>query len=820
MSDQPESFSPPTPDKNQQAYYDSLNRSRQEAFQRFDVDHTANAVAWRINQEDTDSELGGDKVTYYLDNQISRHGGTELGGWEFGIVLGALGNRCLRNDWLRDNVTKIESTTQMEMLDISQKPILESALIKQGVFRYVDGELDGISPEMTDDEIKAYMRFNKNLRAIKSRCEACGDTGKVLYSWVERTEERVLLRSAMRDENLDEDNLEGLQSILDQTGWELIKVDAEVRAINLEMTDDDLQDERKVETNEWLTLLKGTIGASEVFSTTKQWLTNQSDLDPISKLWVYMGRMTEVHPSALEAMIKQWPDINEAFIGIAALGSGKYALADNGRMYISGRYGMGYIDSNGNLVDLDDHDKKDEKGMWVLDANGNRINVPGAVIRTPSGRERLKPGYIKLGLNQIFVSGAPNNGVVDVVNGVANINGENVRIFSENILYLNRTNVEDIRIENNGNKLKDRDIDNFFSNIAAFVKGRGGSNSDPEVDLAVELARGFYEFSMLANWNGVARDSIGRIYYMKDNDPLTMTSNPESDAVKFGRIAAGTDESSTYPYWNGGDWGKLTQTRSKQNVETFKGRKHGLYAIMPFLPENLVKPFISEGQIERIRRGEIGLDEVFGNMNANEHFKTYWLNIYKGCAVYDLISTFFIGEKDPTKAGEDFVKMLCNTRLLEGITKDDDLSLYWVDPNEAYRFRVNLVIGAIATVSNDFFYEEYMGVMAGSNKSGKVDTNISKIDIKQVEDTVDKNNVIVALRQLVDSRFIGGEDELKIILDRLKSYKEGKTGLGFSLEEFRVAFGNDREVSRRIWDARKARLEEYLARQKADGKKK
>ena len=744
------------------------NERSERLYKKYSFDVSANSISYLIDNEDTAPDLGSDLVSYYLLCQISPHGGTELSGWEFGNVLGAISNRGLENQWLREHTNQVQGPVNAEFGTLTSDPVLESALTKQGLHEYIDGKV-GVSPDMTDDEMLAYGKLQKSLKSIKMVCGTCGDIGRTLDSWVDMKREQTIIDLVMRSgEVLDEDLLYDMNDRLEELGEGMTQVTADIRLQDMLMRDPDAQ----TDTGEWITLLKGAVGANEVFSTCKQWLTNQSDLDPISKLWVYMGRMSELHPSALEAMAKEWPTFNDAFIGVNALGSGKYALGSNGEVYISGRYGMGFVDTaTGKLVDMDK-----------------------AVTRDTSGKKNgLRNGILELGLNQIYV---PGTGAVNVVDNKITLGQREVAIFSKNILYLEKVDgagnpIDDIRKSGREVKLKDSDVTNYLNELKEFVKGRNTGVSEAGIELSVELAREVYEFSMLSNWNGVPRDSEGRPYYTLNNDPLTMSSDPESQAVKMGYLAAGTDESSLFPYWNGGDWGKLTLTRSKQMEELRKGRKHGIYTVIPFLPENIVKPLFSKETLDSVMSGQKKMEEIFGDMNANEHFKTYWLDIFKGCSLYDFVASSFIGDKDPTKAEADLISLFMQPRLLESVNKDIDLSLFWVDKMEAARLKVNIVLGGLASVAKEFSQEELFGVSPEGLYDGRLSGYVADVKEDNLSKTADVDKYKIALRQLIASRFIGDEKEVMKVIERLKGYKEGKTALGFSMADFRATFGND-----------------------------
>lgn len=782
------------PEQGNNAQLEAAARYQEAYFERNGLDVSAHGTAYLIDNQDTDPDLGRELTAIYFVCQVNPHGGEELSSWELSSVFSALGTKTMQNEWLVHNYSTVQRTVNGELARVGTDANLMGAIQKQDMHTVIDAA-KGYAHDLTPIELQELVKFDKAFKGAAQRSVTCGESGKVMKDWVGLKRQRVGVDLLMKKAPpLDQDQLDELQVMADEIDGELAQVDVDMKMIDLAMKSGDA----KAETGEWNGILTAAIGIAETMAVNRQWLTNQSDLDPISKLWIYQGRMAELHPSNLEAIAKEFPAYDAAFRGMAALGTSKHALGGNGEVYPSGKYGYGYVDGAGKVVDVDD-----------------------AVTRDGSGKiNGLAAGITKLGENQIWVTG---QGVVDVVAGKASIGGNQVEIFSQNILLKRKL----------GDMLKDSDVLDYLKTIGKFVRGKDKKSAGFEVDLAVAMAREFFEFSMLANWEGAVRDSKGKPYYVvydnqADPKPIleTISSNPDSEAVKFGAPVPGaSDEATTYPYWTGGDWGKLAETRAKQMGETLKGRKHGLYALIPFLPENLVQPFLTGknmgekmAQLEKMIAGDEKVSDMFGKMSAVEHFKTYWLNIFKGVAVYDFISSNFIGDKDVTKAGDELMGLLGQTRTWEGLTKDIDLSLYWVDPKEAARLRVNIVLSALATVSPDFYYLDFMSLTPPADSSGLSGKEVSKIKSGDLKSTSNMEQTVIALRQLVRSRFVGEEDDVTRIIERIKSFKDGKTALGFSMSEFESEFGQ--AFLDRITEGRKSRMEVIMARQKADGKKK
>ncbi|MFA6007296.1 MAG: hypothetical protein WC784_01450 [Candidatus Shapirobacteria bacterium] len=756
-----------SPDNRNELANEAEYAARQQGkyYERYGFDASASNVSHLIVDEDTDADFGKDLVAFYFLCQNSPTSGTEISSWELGGVFSALGTRTLENMWLRRNFSKVQGIVTGEVGEINSNPVLKSAVTKQASHVFVDdssefhtNENPGLSSDLTPEEMRAYSDYDRAFRAAHQRCLSCGETtGKPMDDWVALSRQKSELDLVLRAPGLSVEVMENLSTRLEIISDKLNQRWVDIKMLDLTMTGASADKENAA----WVSLTGAALGISETFASCRQWLTNQSDLDPISKLWIYQGRMTELHPSHLEAMAKEFPSFNEATRGMLALGSWKYALGDNGEIYPSGRYGLGYVDATGQVDDVD-----------------------RAVTRSPDGRiTGLNAGITKLGENQIFVRG---EGVVNVVNDKATIANREVTIFSKNILHVDKdTRGRDI-------KLKDRDVSEFLADMIKFVRGGDKRSADHEIELGIEMAREFFEFSMMANWDGVARDSQRRPYYMLGGDSLTLSSDPESQTVKFGApINGSSDEATTFPYWAGGDWGKLTQTRAKQISELGKGRKHGLYTLLPFLPENLVQPMLGNDDVEDVLQGQKTMEQVFHEMNANAQFKTYWLNIFKGIAVYEFISSNFVGDKDPEKAEVDLLALLMQPRLLEGLNKDIDLSLFWVDKMEAARLKVNIVLAGLAAVAREFVNEELFGVPGKGDFNGRLAEDITKVNENGINDTSDVDKLKIVLRQLISSRFIGDEKEVMRVVDRLKGYKNGENGLGFSMSEFIGVFGPD-----------------------------
>ena len=737
------------------------------------------AVAADLLRRETDPYgYGQDLLTMWFSSQIGTHGGTEISSWSMSSILAAMGTRYMEEGFLRVSREKVslalnkyaENLTGAEREEEENKT-LTGAIVKSSLYNRVGDEDIKKSLELTEDEEFALRDYRKEFKDIDLRCSKCGDFGKVLKEEVEARkkviETQVLLDSPLLEDILGNGEVEKIKAEFSAAK------EREVRASKkVQLEQKYIDREGKSEATRWVKLTKAFMGVSSVFNGCNQWLTNQSDLEPIGRMWESQGRMVEIHPDNLIDMVERYPSFEVAFRAIAAVGSGKYALdLENGKIYPSGKYNMGYVDGRGNIVDVDE---------------GKRLRI------TP------------LTESQIWVDGK----VVEVnSDGKAMIGNKLVEIYNKNILY-----VEGV--------LKDSDINNYLDKITRFTSAADKNSGELDIGLAVELARNFYEMSMLSNWNGVSRDSQGKPYYAEykqenydsGSNPkrtpnyLTISSDPESKAVKFGMPAYGWDEASLFPYWVN-DWGKLTLTRFKQSNELWKGRKHGLYALLPNLPESLVKPLLSNDSIKGIINGDIKMVNLFEGMRSVERFKTFWLDIAKGIAVYEFVSSYFIGDKDVTKAEQDLLGMMMNPRNFEGLNKNIDLSLLYVDKWEAARLKVNIVTAALASVAKGLRLREFVGLAPQGSKEGRLEIFLSEIKRNSVASIDNLKDVEMALRQLVVSRFVGGEDEVMKILSKIVKFEDVKEvdgeDLCFTMKEFKSVFGAD--YLEKVWRTREDR---------------
>lgn len=771
--------------------------------------------------EGTQPEDGIEHVVMWYKGLINRHGATNISEYEMAPVNNALATRCLKNTFLRSSLMRVEGLLAYysDAIESESNPALVSAVAKQLAYEKKEnkrslaeyskykavkkaakervepykGNTERISwsPNMTPDEGREYMKYETAFKVVDTRCRNMSELGEVMQAYIKYRLsicERESLKKHINDvvEPADRPSVElEIQEEIDTLKDKEVRLTNEI-IIRSGILNETADPKKDPETNKWVSIVKAHLGMQALLNAAAQWQTNQSDLDPISRLWENQGRMVEIHPSQLKEMVENLPSFNEAFKAIAAISTGKYALGMNGEIYISGRYDMGYVGTDGKLVDVDDG-----RSLGIKPLEKNQILVNGVA------------------LNPIRLEKRPNlnkPGEEILVGGFYLINGEEKFVYTRNILY---------------DKLQDQDIDENVNKLIEFLRNRDKKSSDLEIEVGVELARNFFEMSMLSNWYGVPRDSVGRPYY-KDFDFLGvkgngqpdyekkgyMSSNPDSVAVREGIFAEGWDEGSLFPYWIA-DWGKLTLTRGKQMAETGKGRKHGLYPLISHLPESLAKPLISREDIDGLISGkkikkevkigdkvelkdvEMTMGDVFDKMSAMERFKTFWLDIAKGIAVYEFVSSCFVGDKDTSKADAELMVMMMQPRFWEALNKNIDLSVIYVDPMEAARLKVNIVVAALAAVSSDARMKEFLSIGPRGIVDGKIE-KILKVTKNSLGNFGDAEPIVRMLQQLVASRFIGGEEEVLKVIKRLDDFNSGRVSdVCFSMTDFKKEYGSD-----------------------------
>ena len=839
----PEGTKPPVETEMPKVDMNSI-RERQERYRQSGRKFTLNyyGLADYFLDESVEPDIGEnghDAVTMWLDGAVSPHGATEINGYGLQSLLGeSFAFRVMKDSYTKRSARRIlrelndlsikisgqdtDSYTGTPDVDRYDK-VLVSAIAKDRLREEIElhkdkGKKPNFVPEEAElglKETEALMKYEKRVENIKHDCAPCGEFGEVLEARVigriDILADEALLTSGLLDEKKPED-----KKIIDRVE-ERLKSAKRIEARSMmkmtaaeQILKESIRDGRG---GAWLQLVKSTSGAASIFNGNKQWMENQSDLEPIGRMWEMLGRMTEFHPSNVAEALKRWPSFGEGFKGLAAICSGKYALGSNGEIYPTGAYGLGYIE-NGKIIDVDD--------AYIVDANGRRTG--------------LRPGVTRLEESQIWVDGK----VVEVNNrvdldtrddkrtkfngytGKVEIKGEPVEIFSKNILYWEGINDANVQI--------------FMDGIKKYVTGvetaQGKEPWDVEIDLGVALARNLFEMSMLSSWYGVPRDSKGKPYYglyepvyrgaqapiRHAKDMWEITSKSESKTAKLGWFANGWDEGSLFPYTIN-DFGKLTLTRGKQANELWKGRPRGLFPLVPYLPESLAKPMLDDEVIQNIITGvdkksnkEYTLEGFFRDMKSVGRLKVFWLDIAKSIAVYEFISSTFVGDKDPTAAQTDLLNMMIQPRNFEKLTKNIDLSIFYTDKREASRLKVNIVTAALAAVSEDLKLEKFLGVGPTGSSRGKLEKRFFEVTKEKLSDkSTEMDTFYLALRQLISSEFIGGEGEVMKILNRIKDYRSGKVSeLGFSMAEFEKTFESD--YYERIWKNRESKKNTVMAR--------
>lgn len=837
----------PTPEMNVNFVREGYERSRGRS------DRSSYGLASLLMEEAITPEVNGNAykaVTSWLVDQLGPIALPSINEWGLTPIMESLNFR-IEEDPLK-RITDYEVKRDLDGLsakitgevynnpdtpEINEiGPDLTRAIAKDRLREYVSRKdvrgdiIEEIIPEgaeMEKEEYRALDRFKRRLNVVLLNCSLCGEFGGVLQELVltrlNIIKDTVLLDSGLLDLKSDEipkDTKEKVEKKLDKEH----KAEKRV-AIKMEVANEELEKSIKDDKTgtKWLNFVKAVGGAVSILVGNGKQAGEAFDLDPILRCWENMSRMIEkMNPSNLIETLKYWPSFGEGFKGLLAICSGKYALGSNGEIYPTGAYGMGYI-KDGKVIDIDDAYK------------------PGTTERT---KANLIDGVVRLEENQIWLngravnvdakvnpdikSGRPFDGWNGKINGII-FDEKPLEIFSKNMLYWGEIN--------------DENVNSFMDGVKKYVEGlyksQGKVMWGPDISFGVHVAKSFFEMSLFGNWFGFPRDSKGNLYYSLYNQEtlekgksapkrtpiygsdgfLVMSSNSESEQVKFGIPVIGWDEGTLFPD-KVNDWGKLLGTRVKQLAEDGKGRKTGEKGVLTYLPENLIVPFLSQEQIGAIiesdKPNEV-MAKMFKEMKSVQKLKTFWLGIAKGIAVYEFISSNFIGEKEPNAIQKDLITFFMQPRNLEALSKNIDLSLLYADPMEAARLRVNLIATAIASVVKDFYNEEFISPAATGVKNTKVEERLKTIISNEEwkSDSGSNNEFSLALKQLITSRFIGsGEDLEKILAKLLKASNDIKfeEGICFTKKEFETVFGQ--EYLNRIWLSRKDRLDKTVDRRK------
>lgn len=761
-----------------------------------------------------------------------------------------------------DKKVLVSAIAKERLIEVKNR-LVDEQNNKKGKGREMVSERMSETDKLTVPEAEAWYGFDTRVKTIEMECRLCA--GEIKEAMKARTDCRVeiikdeiLLRSGLLNESKP-----GHKDIIKRVMMQKdLRENSEDRLVNRMIAAGNIL-QKSIDDNkadEWIKFTSAIVGANSITEGNAVQMENDSDLEPIGRLWENQGRIPEMHPGNLVEMVKRWPSFEEGFRALSAIASGKYALGSNGEIYPTGAYGLGYVVTKDKLAIVEKD--KNGKEINVTYKKGDIVDVDKAFKSNSGGRnkENLVDGITRLNENQIWI---PDKGVVDITfkvdiekenddgsittenvkielnkdgfwvrsdrvegdedyiyskyywkgwNTEIDVDGKPVKIFSKNILY--------------ESKSTNKEVSNFMNGIKEFVtgfeRGKGKEPFDKGVNFGVELARNYFEMSMLSSWYGVPRDSKGKPYYglyklypLEDGklapkremlDMWKISSDPENRAVKRGIVILGWDEGSLFPY-HVNDWGKLTLTRLKQMSEIFKGRKHGLYPLMPYLPESLAQPMLSDETIRGVIKGDskYSLERIFGKMGSVEKLKTFWLGIAKGISVYEFISSTFIGDKEPLKAGGELIAWMMNPKNFEALNKSIDLSLLYVDDWEAARLRVNIVTAAFAAVAQEFSKDEFtvLGPQGVANK-GK----IAFFDIKEkdlLDATKEDDEFIGALKQLVASRFVGDAQDVIKILRKITTSWKGESDICFSMKEFKAIFGED--YLKKVWTFREKRRE-------------
>ncbi|MCW1949280.1 MAG: hypothetical protein KIH89_002420 [Candidatus Shapirobacteria bacterium] len=801
---------------------------------------------------------GKEIVSHWVYDQLSPNG-TELNAWTEQPIFDALATRRTENRAIRQ--TRIEINTLLSGLIANvtsgADPVLESAIAKQAVEKIAfnnewqrmtdqerkerSGKEAPLSKLMTTSEMLKYVGYQDKIKRITAKVALMGGEMAELEGQSVKDQLAVAERTVLRDKHIDYLNvlvtrsaetggdkskgkakkpvtLESLKTDLEQEigiyadEEEHLKNQLNVRLGLMNVIDypnksreylekdrfdelwkadfADSESDKDGESDKWASLELALVSINQILGGCKQMLQNASDLEPLSHLWEGQGRMVDFNPGLMGELMRQLPSFAESFRAICAISSGKYALATNGEIYISGAYGLGYVETATNrLVDVDEARKM---GSGVEKLERDEIWVNGQKVKLSSTSEGHRIGYDENG-----------NAKNVIAEGMFKINGEDVRVYMENLLY--------------DGGVTDAKIAKFSDILTDFVKAKDPSIGGFGLDLGVALAKDFFEMSMLSCWFGMPRDSKGNLYYVEydgimdyekifsKSTPMpdykkrfsAISSDPKSMAFKSGTVLCGTDESTYNPSFVI-DYGKLLMTRNKQVSEMVKGRKHGFNPLIPYMPESLMAPMI-DGQLigKLIDQGRSNgssreiLTEYFDKSKSIMKKKNFMLSMARGIAVYETISQPFVGEKDVLASGKEMLNLLRQPGYWEKINKAIDLSLLYVDPIEAARLKVNLVTISLAAVAQEFRGEDFVGIAPKwlMNQETRFSKPLLNVNLKQLRGMDTGDDVVVALKQLVSSRIIGDETHVMKVIEKLNEFSENKSGVGFFPDEFESKFG-------------------------------
>lgn len=262
-------------------------------------------------------------------------------------------------------------------------------------------------------------------------------------------------------------------------------------------------------------------------------------------------------------------------------------------------------------------------------------------------------------------------------------------------------------------KLKESDMVEFFEAVGRFVSrdGRRMGINDLYKDLGIKLARDIFEHSMLSGWFGVLRDDSGEIMYANvdaEGKPIgRMNSEGEfvatdvssdfgSEAYKYGLPAKMGDMTFFPEHQN--DYVKLVAPRAKMMKDYAAGFKTGLPALMPVLPDTMIRPLINPADVYAIARGDKKLVDCYKEKKENFFWSEKYGQFRAEQVFESVISEFLVGAKGFRGIADEIELFLSNPTDLADLNKKIMVAL---GEEEGLRFKANMVMAIFyAVVTN------------------------------------------------------------------------------------------------------------------------
>lgn len=231
--------------------------------------------------------------------------------------------------------------------------------------------------------------------------------------------------------------------------------------------------------------------------------------------------------------------------------------------------------------------------------------------------------------------------------------------------------------------------------VRRYASGRLGGGADGlYVNFGVEMARMLFENGFCSAWFCVKRDSEGKIFYMWNGRE---SSDPTSEEYRYGSPNSKTwGDGTLYPDRQN-DYVKPAATRAKQMKEWASGFETGLPALLPVLPDELAKPWITHEEMVAIANGTTTLVDVFRSRPENSRWGWAY-GMFRAAQVYELVSKFVVGLKGFRDVAGEVDFFLRSPANLGALRKKIQVAFGKDGRREAQRFRMNMAMALIYAV--------------------------------------------------------------------------------------------------------------------------